>query len=210
MQDSKSTSSAGAFSLEPQALRPSPCSRCIPPHRASSTPDPFRAHDTYRKESLLANTIGLFAGQVFTGECASAWRENNHATFAADHDILSVFRAPANMLSLVAAGVAPNMLCTLYPRSRVLGRFLPRNDRRDAEEAPSPATSASCAITVTMSSTLCEDLATTSRPERRLKDPCRRLPPDLSRQLTRICLGEHSLRRLSVTIRVGPASSQSN
>jgi phosphopantothenoylcysteine decarboxylase len=63
------------------------------------------------KEFLPAHTAALFADRVITGEPASTWPENNHAALAAEHDMLAVFPATANVLSEVAAGAAPNMLC---------------------------------------------------------------------------------------------------
>jgi phosphopantothenoylcysteine decarboxylase len=63
------------------------------------------------KEFLPPHTVALFADRVITGEPASTWPENNHATLVAEHDMLAVFPATANMLSAVAAGAAPNMLC---------------------------------------------------------------------------------------------------
>jgi phosphopantothenoylcysteine decarboxylase len=63
------------------------------------------------KEFLPAHTVALFADRVITGEPASTWPENNHAALAAEHDMLAVFPATANMLATVAAGGAPNMLC---------------------------------------------------------------------------------------------------
>jgi phosphopantothenoylcysteine decarboxylase len=62
-------------------------------------------------EFLPPHTVALFADRVITGEPASTWPENNHAVLAAEHDMLAVFPATANMLSAVAAGAAPNMLC---------------------------------------------------------------------------------------------------
>jgi phosphopantothenoylcysteine decarboxylase len=63
------------------------------------------------QEFLPAHTVALFADRVITGEPASTWSENNHDTLAQEHDMLAVFPATANMLSAVAAGAAPNMLC---------------------------------------------------------------------------------------------------
>jgi phosphopantothenoylcysteine synthetase/decarboxylase len=63
------------------------------------------------REFLPAHTVGLFADRVLTGEPASTWPHDNHATLAAQHDMLAVFPATANILSAVAAGGAPNMLC---------------------------------------------------------------------------------------------------
>jgi phosphopantothenoylcysteine decarboxylase len=62
-------------------------------------------------EFLPAHTAALFAEHVITGEPASTWPEENHATLAAHHDMLAVFPATANILSAVASGTAPNMLC---------------------------------------------------------------------------------------------------
>jgi phosphopantothenoylcysteine decarboxylase len=63
------------------------------------------------REFMPAHTVALFADRVITGEPASTWPESNHATLVADHDMLAVFPATANVLSAVAAGAAPNMLC---------------------------------------------------------------------------------------------------
>jgi len=60
---------------------------------------------------LPPHTAALFADRVITGEPASTWPQTNHASLAANHDMLAVFPATANMLSAVAAGAAPNMLC---------------------------------------------------------------------------------------------------
>jgi phosphopantothenoylcysteine decarboxylase len=62
------------------------------------------------REFLPPHTAALFADRVITGEPASTWPENNHAVLAAEHDMLAVFPATANMLAAVAAGAAPNML----------------------------------------------------------------------------------------------------
>jgi phosphopantothenoylcysteine decarboxylase len=60
---------------------------------------------------LPQHTVGLFADRVITAESPSTWPADNHATLAAEHDLLAVFPATANTLSAVAAGAAPNMLC---------------------------------------------------------------------------------------------------
>jgi phosphopantothenoylcysteine decarboxylase len=62
-------------------------------------------------EFLPAHTVALFADHVITGDLASTWPENNHATLAAHHDMMAVFPATANILSAVATGAASNMLC---------------------------------------------------------------------------------------------------
>src|SRR5271154_4335905 len=51
------------------------------------------------REFLPASTVALFADRVITGEPPSTWPENNHAALAADHDMLAVFPATANVLS---------------------------------------------------------------------------------------------------------------
>jgi phosphopantothenoylcysteine decarboxylase len=63
------------------------------------------------REFLPAHTVALFAERVITGEPASTWPTDNHDTLAAGHDMLAVFPATANVLSSVASGGAPNMLC---------------------------------------------------------------------------------------------------
>jgi phosphopantothenoylcysteine decarboxylase len=63
------------------------------------------------REFLPAHTAALFADRVITGEPASTWPVDNHATLAEHHDMLAVFPATANILSAVASGAAPNMLC---------------------------------------------------------------------------------------------------
>jgi phosphopantothenoylcysteine decarboxylase len=63
------------------------------------------------REFLPPHTTALFADRVITGEPPSTWPDDNHATLAAQHDLLAVFPATANMLSAVASGAAPNMLC---------------------------------------------------------------------------------------------------
>jgi phosphopantothenoylcysteine decarboxylase len=68
---------------------------------------------THTAEQFLpAHTVGLFADRVITGKNPSTWPTDNHAVLAAEHDLLVVFPAAANTLSAVAAGAAPNMLCT--------------------------------------------------------------------------------------------------
>ena len=63
------------------------------------------------QEFVPAHTVALFADRVITGEPASTWPADNHATLAAQHDLLAVFPATANLLAAVATGSAPNMLC---------------------------------------------------------------------------------------------------
>ncbi|MEU7634147.1 flavoprotein [Nocardia sp. NPDC049220] len=59
---------------------------------------------------LPASTMGLFADKVVTGNDASTWARENHASLAAEHDLFVVLPATANVLSAAATGAAPNML----------------------------------------------------------------------------------------------------
>ncbi|MEU7768845.1 flavoprotein [Nocardia sp. NPDC049190] len=60
---------------------------------------------------LPASTMGRFADKVVTGNDASTWARENHASLAAEHDVFVVLPATANVLSAAAAtGAAPNML----------------------------------------------------------------------------------------------------
>ncbi|KIF76692.1 flavoprotein [Streptomyces sp. 150FB] len=55
-------------------------------------------------------TVGLFADRVVTGGTPDEWPRVNQATLAAEHDMMAVLPATANMLSVVATGGVPNML----------------------------------------------------------------------------------------------------
>jgi phosphopantothenoylcysteine decarboxylase len=77
------------------------------------------------REFLPAHTAALFADRVITGEPPSTWPEDNHATLAAHHDMLAVFPATANILSAVASGAAPNMLCGTILAAEFPVAFLP-------------------------------------------------------------------------------------
>ncbi|WP_051793531.1 flavoprotein [Kibdelosporangium aridum] len=59
---------------------------------------------------LPAHTVALFADQVVTGEPESTWARHNHVTLAAEHDMLAVLPATANMLAATATGAAGNLL----------------------------------------------------------------------------------------------------
>ncbi|MDX6259828.1 MAG: hypothetical protein QOH84_1516 [Kribbellaceae bacterium] len=61
---------------------------------------------------LPAHTAALFADKVVTGESAASWPVDNHVSLAADHDLLAVLPATANILSATASGAAPNLLGT--------------------------------------------------------------------------------------------------
>lgn len=59
---------------------------------------------------LPPHTVTLFADRVVTGADPASWHGENHATLAAEHDMMAVLPAGANLLSAVATGAAPNML----------------------------------------------------------------------------------------------------
>ncbi|WP_331729476.1 flavoprotein (plasmid) [Streptomyces sp. NBC_00028] len=59
---------------------------------------------------LPPHTVRLFADRVVTGTTPDAWAQENHATLAAEHDMMAVLPATANILSAVASGAVPNML----------------------------------------------------------------------------------------------------
>lgn len=59
---------------------------------------------------LPAHTAALFADQVVTGEPESTWARHNQVTLAAEHDMLAVLPATANMLAATATGAAGNLL----------------------------------------------------------------------------------------------------
>ncbi|GAA4577702.1 flavoprotein [Planotetraspora kaengkrachanensis] len=61
---------------------------------------------------LPPHTVALFADRVVTGATAAAWPRDNHATLAAQHDLMAVLPTTANMLSVTATGGAPNLLST--------------------------------------------------------------------------------------------------
>ncbi|MFJ3672500.1 flavoprotein [Streptomyces sp. NPDC090106] len=59
---------------------------------------------------LPPHTTRLFADRVVTGAAPDDWAQENHATLAAEHDLMAVLPATANTLSAVASGAVPNML----------------------------------------------------------------------------------------------------
>lgn len=59
---------------------------------------------------LPPHTVGLFADRVVTGTTPDDWARENQATLAAEHDMMAVLPATANMLSATATGAVPNML----------------------------------------------------------------------------------------------------
>ncbi|GGM23930.1 hypothetical protein GCM10010129_80410 [Streptomyces fumigatiscleroticus] len=60
---------------------------------------------------LPPHTVGLFADRVVTGTTPDDWARENQTTLAAEHDMMAVLPATANMLSATATGAVPNMLC---------------------------------------------------------------------------------------------------
>ncbi|MBZ9645314.1 flavoprotein [Streptomyces sp. PSKA30] len=59
---------------------------------------------------LPPHTVALFADRVVTGTTPDDWARENQATLAAEHDMMAVLPATANMLSATATGAVPNML----------------------------------------------------------------------------------------------------
>ncbi|MFE9613008.1 flavoprotein [Streptomyces sp. NPDC006012] len=59
---------------------------------------------------LPPHTVALFADRVVTGTDPDDWARENQATLAAEHDMMAVLPATANMLSVTATGAVPNML----------------------------------------------------------------------------------------------------
>ncbi|KUN18795.1 flavoprotein [Streptomyces antibioticus] len=59
---------------------------------------------------LPPHTVRLFADRVVTGTAPDDWAQENHATLAAEHDMMAVLPATANILSAAASGAVPNML----------------------------------------------------------------------------------------------------
>jgi phosphopantothenoylcysteine synthetase/decarboxylase len=61
---------------------------------------------------LPPTTVRLVAERVVSGDSPSDWAADNHAQLVAEHDILVVLPATANILSLAATGAASNRLST--------------------------------------------------------------------------------------------------
>ena len=145
------------------------------------------------REFLPAHTVALFADRVITGEPASTWPENNHATLAADHDMLAVFPATANILSAVAAGAAPNMLCSTVLAAEFPVVFFPV---MTAEMWKKPATARNVDRLRGDGYHVIDpawDPATTSRQESPSKDPCHPLPRHSSKPSAPTCPANPSL-----------------
>jgi phosphopantothenoylcysteine decarboxylase len=60
-----------------------------------------------------------------TGESAAAWPQENHASLAAEHDMLAVLPATAHMLSVTATGGVPNMLAATITAADFPVAFFP-------------------------------------------------------------------------------------
>jgi phosphopantothenoylcysteine decarboxylase len=76
-------------------------------------------------EFLPPHTVALFADRVVTGESAATWPRENHASLSAEHDMLAVLPATANMLSVTATGAAPNLLAATILTSTFPVVFFP-------------------------------------------------------------------------------------
>jgi phosphopantothenoylcysteine synthetase/decarboxylase len=59
---------------------------------------------------LPAETVGLLANRVVTGDDPAHWPTDNQNALAATHDIVIVLPTTANMLAAAATGAAPNLL----------------------------------------------------------------------------------------------------
>lgn len=59
------------------------------------------------------HTVRLAAERVISGESPSDWPTDKPSRLAADHDIVLVLPATANILSAAASGAAPNRLATV-------------------------------------------------------------------------------------------------
>lgn len=59
------------------------------------------------------HTVGLSAERVVAGESSSDWPTDKPSRLAADHDLMLVLPATANILSAAATGAAPNRLATV-------------------------------------------------------------------------------------------------
>jgi phosphopantothenoylcysteine synthetase/decarboxylase len=62
---------------------------------------------------IPATTVAIHAERVVSGENPADWPTDKPSRLAADHDILAVLPATANMLSVAATGAAPNRLATV-------------------------------------------------------------------------------------------------
>jgi phosphopantothenoylcysteine synthetase/decarboxylase len=62
------------------------------------------------QQFLPAQTVGLLANRVVTGDDPARWPTDNQNALAASHDIVIVLPSTANMLASAATGAAPNLL----------------------------------------------------------------------------------------------------
>ncbi|MBE8520939.1 flavoprotein [Amycolatopsis sp. H6(2020)] len=74
---------------------------------------------------LPPQTVAMHADRVISGESPADWPTDKPSRVAADHDIVVVLPATANMLAAVAAGAAPNRLATVILSVRCPVVFLP-------------------------------------------------------------------------------------
>lgn len=69
---------------------------------------------THTAEKFLpATTVALLADRVVRGEEPADWPADKPSKLAAEHDILVVLPATANILAAAATGAAPNRLTTI-------------------------------------------------------------------------------------------------
>lgn len=74
---------------------------------------------------LPPHTVGLSAERVIAGEDPQDWPTDKPSRLAADHDIVLVLPATANVLAAAAAGAAPNRLTTVLLATEAPVSFFP-------------------------------------------------------------------------------------
>lgn len=74
---------------------------------------------------LPPHTVALSAERVISGESPSDWPTDKPSRLVADHDILVVLPATANILSQAATGAAPDRLSTVILASTFPVIFFP-------------------------------------------------------------------------------------
>jgi phosphopantothenoylcysteine synthetase/decarboxylase len=74
---------------------------------------------------LPPTTVAIHAERIVAGESPDDWPTDKPSRLAADHDIVVVLPATANMLAAVATGAAPNRLTTVILSTRSPVVFFP-------------------------------------------------------------------------------------
>jgi phosphopantothenoylcysteine synthetase/decarboxylase len=74
---------------------------------------------------LPPTTVAIHAERVVSGESPDDWPTDKPSRLAADHDIVVVLPATANMLAAAASGAAPNRLTTVILSTRSPVVFFP-------------------------------------------------------------------------------------